>query len=816
MGKYRSSQKQRISGKGQTLAPGSFPEKVQSLLEQQKYRQALEEIKKARRLSPEIEFTPSEAEIWYLRGQQEFQKDDFKQAESSWHHSLELGLNGKTHYWLARCLLALNRLDGALALLQDAFVGGSLPKEYSICYLKLLFLKGDTATVEQLVSQQPKRFSAAQLHWVRGVLSLKGGQPETALACFQKIKRPVTPGDIPAAWTAYTQQAINNWDAAAGILQMESSQRRLSLGPKLEHPILERLATFQRAKTGQPPLNPTDLERSDLASPEAVMALAVWQLIDQGNHHDAGHVLLNIGHRSTHFPELARLRPALLALAGEQSLLQGKPECAETFWQPLMALQPFNLQLAVNLLEVLELNESFQERQRLLTRLLNWLEQEAKQHPQAWTDERLKLTLAYVHCRLADTWMALGRYRTALGSLQQAQRVCPESPEVIGRRGLVAANEEKYQEATVLLTQALAGGCRYEEVYDGLLNSWKELGNPQALNEARRRFGKYFDDLGAEAEIAISPWMDALSTRSYPLFSRLVKTKEQEDPALRACQIFVDAVQGVPNSSRRVSLQQSEAIRQWDACLEKLSAVEQISVLQAIALSIQLFAKREKGIAALINRYLQQLLQLTTQYPEAREAYLVVLAVKESNPQKLQTPLRLYLNTMPQPGNALANLQLQVRRFAWTRSLAAVIEETLAREPHNPLLLLAKATTYPTMLPQYEEFRQQGFELARRLQDAKALQAFREEQAFIKAQQIKEILPNPEEFDTFDPENIESWLEATLRKMFNNQIPQAELEQMLPELKQRMLGSMLDGNDDDAAPVDSGKRRKRQRGFQDL
>jgi tetratricopeptide (TPR) repeat protein len=552
------------------------------------------------------------------------------------------------------------------------------------------------------------------------------------------------------------------------------------------------------------------------------MVLAILQLIDQGNYHDAGHVLLNIGRSSTRFLELASLRPALLTLAGEQALSQGKLECAETFWQPLMAEQPFNPQLAVNLLKVLELNESDQERQRLLTRLLNWLEQEAKQHPQDWTDERLLPTMAHLHCRLADTWMALGRYRTAMGSLQQAQRVCPESPEVLGRRGLVAASEDKYQEATALLTQALEGGCRYEEVYYGLLKCWKELENPQALNETRRRFGKYFDDLGAESEIVVSPWVDALSTRSYPLFSRLVQTKEQKDAALRACRIFVDAVQGVPNSGGRVSLQQSEAVRQWDALLEKLSAVEQISVLQAIALSIQLFAKREKGIAATINQYLQKLFQLTAQHPEAREAHLVVLAVKESNSQKLQTPLRLYLDTMPQPGNALASLQLQVRRFAWTRSLIPFLGEALEREPHNPLLLLAKATTYPTMHPQYEEFRQQGFELARRLQDAKALQAFREEQAFINAQQVKEILPDPEEFDNFDLEDIEGLLEATIRKMLGNQIPQAELERMLPELKQRMFDNMLDFDDENdqpefgRVPVGSGKPKKRKRGFQDL
>jgi len=39
-----------------------------------KYRQALEGIHKAQRAQPDLVFTPSEAEIWLLRGRQEFQR----------------------------------------------------------------------------------------------------------------------------------------------------------------------------------------------------------------------------------------------------------------------------------------------------------------------------------------------------------------------------------------------------------------------------------------------------------------------------------------------------------------------------------------------------------------------------------------------------------------------------------------------------------------------------------------------------------------------------------------------------------------------
>ena len=89
----------QVSNTETKVAENSFQKQLQELLNQKKYRQALEEIKKNQRFlrgaslsHPNIEFTPPESEIWLLRGQQEFQKQDFKQAEKSFSRALEFGL----------------------------------------------------------------------------------------------------------------------------------------------------------------------------------------------------------------------------------------------------------------------------------------------------------------------------------------------------------------------------------------------------------------------------------------------------------------------------------------------------------------------------------------------------------------------------------------------------------------------------------------------------------------------------------------------------------------------------------------------------
>lgn len=803
----------------------AFQGQLQSLLQQKKYRQALEEIKKVRRTQPDVKFQPTEAEIWLLRGQQEFQKADLKSAENSFRQALSLGLLGEAHYWLAKSLVALNRLDAALDLIRRDFEQGTLPKEFAICYLKLLLLKGDIPTVEQLMAKQSKRFSAPQLHWVRGVLALKQGEPETALTSFQKIKRPLTPGDLPDAWMVYAQQASGLWEVAAVKLGLASTSRWGAMYGKpkfLDHPILLRLATWQQVKMGN--RNNIRVQLQDQTVQEVMSALAVVQLIDEGNYHDAGHALLKVG-QSKRFPELSKLRSPLLTLAGQQAFTQGETGCAVQFWQPLLNESSWNPQLAVNTLEALEINDAGQERQRLLTRLVKWIEQEAKRHPENWPAERLKLTLAQAHCRLADAWIAMGRFHTAVGAVQQAERLCPTSPEVLGRRGLLAADDDKIQDAIALLTQAIDGGCRYEEVYESLLNCWRELGNTRAVNETRRRYGKLFGDLDADMTIELEPWVEALATQHYPLYSRLVQNASAQNPAVRACQILIESTLGNPTSSGKIAFDQAVATQRWEALLQTLSVPDQIPVLTAIALSIQLFAKREKGIAALISQYLLKIAQVKADYPEARVAHLVILTVKENQPQKLQVPIRSYLAVVPQPGNALAAVQLQARFFTQTSILRSFLDEALIREPQNPLLLLAKATTFPPHSKQYEALNQQGFDLARRLQDAKALQAFRTEQTFLTNQETQSVIPDLGQLDQLDSAGMEAMLEAMIRRLFGNKIPRAELDRMLPELKQKMLNDMPNFNDDDYFEEDDafdldamfgGNRKKRKRSFRDL
>ncbi len=799
---------------------------LQKLLAQGKYRQAIDEIKKIQRSAPDAKLSYSEADVWHLRGKHELEKGEFKAAENSFRQVLKLGITGDIYYWLSKALLGQNRLDAAIDLVRHAFETKTLPKEYGICYLKLLLIKGDRPTVETLIKTEAKRFMAPQLHWVRGVLALQSGDTDAATTAFTKVKKPLTPSDSPDAWIAYAYQQQQNWDAAAAKLGLNgsSSLSRIFGRPAFtKHPMLQKLAILQQSVAGD--LREVRTAANDRSSQELLTALSVVQLMEEGNFHDAGHGILQIRSPSARTADLMALKPKLLKISGQQAMAQGETSCALQLWEPILPEKELPLQLLVNVSEVLGQEEEYQERQRILTRLIKSIEQDAKKNPTGWPEQRLKKTLAHAHCLIADCWVDLEQGRAVKGAVLQAQRLCPTSPEVIGRLGLIAVGERRDGEAIPLLTQALEEGCQSREVYEALIETLEEHDQHPQMLEVRKRHGQRFGDMKAETEGLIEPWIEAVSTQGYGLFSHMLPLEESSDPPLLACQIFREAAQGNPTAKGRISIDQAQATEAWDNLLMDIEVpLVRLQTLQAIALTTEVLAKRDKGIAALITRYVAQIIELTHTLPEANVANIIFLAVKEKKPDKLRVPVKAYFNASPQPGNALASLQLQVRWFATTAILGSFLDDALKQEPQNPLLLLAKATTFDVSHPSYEKLRAQGFDLARRLQDAQALQAFRVEDFYVKKQQFQAVVPDFDRLDDMMPDEFEDMIERMIRATVGKDIPKAELDRILPMLKAKFLAEMGGGGDDEDIDDDEdfndffGRSRpqKRKRSFMDL
>jgi tetratricopeptide (TPR) repeat protein len=802
---------------------------LQNLLAQKKYRQAIDEMKKLQRSQPDFVFTPTEADVWRSRGQQELDKKEFKAAESSFRQVLKLGITVDIYYWLAKTLLLQNRLDGALDLIRDAFESKILSKDDGICYLKLLLIQGAFETVDTLISTESKRFSAAQINWARGVLELQSGKNQFAIISFGKVKKPLTAGDSIDAWIVYVYQKMGNWHEAGEKLGLARfAVFGMDKSSKLS--IIQRLVVFQAAKQG-------NLRNEILPhAQEIIIALQALNLMSQGDFYEAGHLVLQLKSPSTKISELIALKSTILTMAGEQAMSLGNTDSAIRLWQPLLTQKDLNPQLIVNLLAAFKEEDEYKERERLLIRFISWIEEDAKQNPTIWQQERLNLTLAHAHCLIADCLVRLDRARAAYGSIDRAARICPTSPEVIARQGYIAVAEEDYPKAIELLIRALDGGCEDEESYEVLQDILTAEDREDEGAEIRKRHGKKFGDVNpiATTEVKIEPWIEALYTGEYDSFSHFLQQVDSTEPTLEACRIFDAATKGKPTGTGKISIDIPQATANWDRLLAGLTTADKLPVLQAIALSLQVLSKRDKGIAALITRYIAAIFELIPEVPAARAIHLIVLAVKENKPDKLQIPLKAYLDAAPQPGNALALLQLQVRWFAQTTILRAFIEPALAREQQHPLLLLAKATTYSPNISSYEKLKAEGFDLARRLQDAKALEAFRMEDRYLSKHEQQKFFTSTPNFGFELPPEFQAMFEETIRQTFGNNVPRAELERIMPMLKMKFMSDMLkdpsrffgddddddddfyfdDDDDDDEFTFEPAKKRKRS--FMDL
>ena len=813
----------------------ALDQQLESLMEQRKYPQAIRKRQQALKRNPKQSLRISEADIYLQQGQDEWQAGRLAQAENALSQAFAQVQNEETYYWLAKCFVAQEKLTEALELFQSAFDDKSLPKNLGGGYLKLLFLADQVDRVEKLVHKQAQRFYAPHLHWARGVLALQADDPEAALTHFQKMGRVASPGDDVGAWQAYAHQRLGQWAEAKQRLSMVKLPLRnpLSLGHPLlrplrtQHPAVQQLTLAQVAHTGEPVAEYIDLKQPDLPNAMTAWVLDWLHLLDEKNFHDAAHLYLAMPPDvKAAYPALAALYRPLMLLAGEQAQREQELDCTATFWSHVVQQPAFDPKLAVQLYPVLDQVGDHREAQQLVKQLLRWVPKEAKQNPAAWPEARRQSTLAKLHCWLADSQMATGQRREAQRSVQEAEKLAPEHPDVIGRKGLTAAMQKDSVTAIAQLTQALASGCRHPEVYIALLQELEA--DPEAQREIRLKYGKHFGDLSAETEVLMPAWVEALVLQNYALMEQVVADQQKLTGPVKALQIFLEAAADEPSSSQKITLNQAIAVPQWDQLLQSVSPAEKVDCLTAIYIAVQNHAKRnKKGIAALQSRYDQQIFALIPEVPKAALAHLMLLPIKKLPDERLAIAVQASLSRSPQPGNLLADAQLHLRRFSGESGFRPFIEQQLQQEPQNPRLLLAKATLFPPRSPQYQTLYDQGFDIARRLQDAAALQAYREEDWVVAHKATGRVLGD-QAGKLGDPSQIDmiDMLQRMAREAFGMDLPPDMIEQMLPELVAQMGGAGFDDDYDEDEDEDDGffflppppprGKKKKRKSFFDL
>ncbi len=790
MGK-RQGIRQQLS---QLSAPDQALDKqLKSLIASKKYSTAIRKLQQGLKRNPDQKLSVNEADILLLQGKQDFERQQYKLAETALRRALELGLYDDTYYWLGKCLLAQQQPAAALDLYESAFTQKTLPKEMGGGYFKLLILNDKIAQIEHLIKSQAKRFSANHLHWAKGALALKANSPEAALPHFKKISELITPNDHLSIWQAYAYQRAGNLaEAKASLHNPDKPAKRsfVRLKGLNRHPAVQKLTLFQATDGEQDLTDLLDLRDPNLPFREVTWLLEVLHLLHVSDFHEAAHYLINLPRRvMADYPSLKALRLPVMRLAGTQAIQSDEPECSAEFWGSIID-EDFEPNLALNLYRALDVIGESAQAQRIVAKLIRWVKADAQQQPQAWSETRLNSTLAKLHCWDADTQMYLQHYRDAEKSVRAAEKLAPTHPDVLGRKGLEAKVKGQKETAIALLKQALAAGCDFEEVYSALLELLVD--DSETLKSVRRQFGKAFGDTSVDTEVEIPAWVEALIVDNYQIMAQLVEDARPRSAAIQALEIFLSSADDEPSSGQKVTLNVEKASSQWEKLLSAHSPDQQVEIIEAIYLIIQQHAKRnKKGIAALQKGYVSKIADLAAQrVPNADLVHLMITAVRSPSPERSHPIIEAFLTHAAQPGNALAKAQLEIRRFGPNLMLKFCIEDHLRQDPQNPLLLLASATLHDRRSREYSTLYDQGFELARRLQDAEALQAFREEDWFVSQGRTNRALrPQLNRFGDRNPIDLIDFVKRMADEAFGGSVP--------PEVLARMMSSGLFEDEED-------------------
>ena len=777
------------------LSKSSLGDQIDQCYEQGRYQQALTKLKQARKSNQASDIRLSEGDILLAWGIDDAEQGVYHKAEKTLRQAMELGVVGEKgdgYYWLAKCLVEQEQTQVALDLVQTAFDTKQLPKQQGGCYLKLLVLNDQLDTLATVIASQKSRFYAAPLHWARGVLELHQHSPKAALPHFKKMGNRITPGDWPTAWTVYAKQQAGQWAEAGQSLGLNQPSFDYSPFSRVtsnrdKHPAIIRLKLVQLAHSFNHDFSEhVPLEGLTPVEKQSTLVLEILRMIDNDEVYDAAHLFLNTLKEATaEFSLLQALHEPLMTLAGDAAMRLGEPEYAEVFWSRLLSSTLKDPQIAIHLRQAMFESGADQAAIGIVKQLMQWVEAQT-----TWSEQQRQAILAHLHCWTCDHLINLKKIGRAEQALKPALKLAPDSPSVIGRQGMLAAKRKQYKQAIPLLTQALKGGSGFINIYDELIRCLETIGDTDTLKQVRRQYGKAFGDLNTEPDIP--RWQEIFTYRLFFMLKDATGNCDRNDFPTRAIKIFVEAATDTPNKDQRVTFDQTEAAAKWEALLTPLSPAQQVPVLQAICLMMTLYAKRKKGLAALQSRYHTQLIGLMDSQPEARIANLVYLAVKEKKPDRLIVPVDFYLNSTAQPYKAIAQLQLRVRWFTTTSVLLPWLDQALAKEPQNPLLLLAKATLYPYDSPQYEERFEQGFDLARRLQDTEALDAYRNEE-WLQGQAMTRTAMSGMSRSGGPPSmrDMVDMITKMAQAQFGDEVPPELLEQMIMQMMAAEMGEAM-------------------------
>lgn len=554
-------------------------QELQQLMGQHHYGQALKKLQQIRRSYP-TEYPdknlPTLGFLWLKLGQYHRTQGQVSGAEEALTRALQEFQEYDAYYDLAKLWLDHDRLEEAHTLLATAFEDGTLPPTLAGCYLKVLALKADYATLSHLRHHQGDRFLAEQLTWLDAILALHQGDRTQALDKFQTLTQPVTPGDHPEAWFLALTHPGPLHPRMAELLELSSANPFAPNPPQPAPKQGRKKATPSKVKAPPPPPSPSDLSPlvvTRYPQHPALQWLAnhmithhrlplAWNLkmVPQGNSLHPNHqniALLQQFPQWIEQEEYSKISKNLHKISWEHKPI---PPSLYPLFHEILAKEVFSLidsqhdpEIGVQILQnglncfgfhpqfmaLLRLcffvMERHEEARQILQELRQWMIADAKDHPDRWPTPNLEQNLAITWCyemeELVRSQPNSPQTHEQLGQcLQQAKALAPDYPMVLGFEGLLTSLNGELPQALEYLTLALEEKSFHDvQFYRAAVQIAERLDRPDVFRKLYKKHGVDIHDELSDRQVEMllecPLWLQCFIQDSYWNFSDAVEVK---------------------------------------------------------------------------------------------------------------------------------------------------------------------------------------------------------------------------------------------------------------------------------------------------
>ncbi len=689
-----------------------YCELLTASINQNKFRQAAIELKNVLKCNPNADLTKEKIAIHILRGNSFL---DSKNHQSSWDEFKAALIidpqNITTIKALAGYYINSEQITKGYEWLKNLFDNNELPKDSSVLYIKFLMLLDHWDQIEKIISNHKSRFWAADIHWAKGVLLFKADKFQEAMKSFNKAKKNNQWLHQAYAWSLWSRIKSSDENFGYGYLDRVQSEN-VKIELEKEYYIKYDVPLHGWFNLGYKKDNTTELY-SDIKKKN-------WQNVAQA--HDRGKI------KPGSFVNKPQILAKIYFLAAEDEYRNEKDNRFFNYMNKALSYQPDNLNYHI---KACLLTATIPEKKSLAffqrTELL--IKQKARENSQNWSKEQIEYYLAELDIIQAKIHYSLDNKKKFKELCLKAEQLAIVSPHAYFALYKFYNEMQNNDNKAIFYLEKMFEIKRYSDVtYDNLKSLYSKNNYQDKLLKLREKYGKEFDDEIIPDQTLRLYLGNALSSKDSEYLDEIYQERmEKNHPLDPLVEFIIDLFDENYDLAKRQKANVNE--KKLDSIFNStLANLKPDSFFKPLVYELTILALNGFNLKTKAKKMLNQwekILQSKTDSKTHYKSYFIVQCILNKPEKHIEAELAKLLRKFAQPLNHLIELQMVLYSYGHYGTLRKNLKEPLDKDPENPGLLLAYATSFSENSTDHDIYFQKGLKLAGKLQDTEVLNYYK-------------------------------------------------------------------------------------------